>query len=116
MLIQDPEVILEGGLRQMAREAGCGIRTIYLHWTAGRYGLTASMLLCNGPYYLSAMDPTGQSLTLVRNENYEGLTPGSIKRAVTFQKVFIGGTPRLMEASSTLGSICIRKALELRTV
>ena len=38
MLIQDPEVILEGGLRQMAREAGCGIRTIYLHWTAGRYG------------------------------------------------------------------------------
>lgn len=31
MLIQDPEVILEGGLRQMAREAGCGIRTIYLH-------------------------------------------------------------------------------------
>ena len=46
--------------------------------TAGRYGLTASMLLCNGPYYLSAMDPTGQSLTLVRNENYEGLTPGSI--------------------------------------
>ena len=38
MLVQNPEVILEGGLRAMAREAGCGIRTIYLHWTAGRYG------------------------------------------------------------------------------
>ena len=43
-------------------------------------------------------------------------TPGSIRRAVTFQKVRIGGTPRLMEASSTLGSICMRKALALRTV
>ena len=40
-------------------------------------------------------------------------TPGSIRRAVTFQKVFIGGTPRLIDASSTLGSICMRKALAL---
>lgn len=46
--------------------------------TAGRYGLTASMLLCNGPYYLSNMDPTGKSLTLVRNDDYAGLTPGDI--------------------------------------
>lgn len=46
--------------------------------TAGRYGLTASMLLCNGPYYLSYMDPNGKSLTLVRNDDYVGLTPGDI--------------------------------------
>ena len=43
-------------------------------------------------------------------------TPGSISRAVTFQNVFIGATPRLMDASSTLGSICIRNALAERTV
>lgn len=46
--------------------------------TAGRYGLTASMLLCNGPYYLSNMDPNGTSLTMVRNDDYTGLTPGSV--------------------------------------
>ena len=35
---------------------------------------------------------------------------------IWLQKVFIGATPRFMDASSTLGSICIRKALALRTV
>lgn len=46
--------------------------------TAGRYGLTASMLLCNGPYYLSSMDVNGNSVTMKKNENYTGLTPGSV--------------------------------------
>ncbi len=46
--------------------------------TAGRYGLTASLLLCNGPYYLSSMSSSGNSVTLTKNEDYTGLTPGSI--------------------------------------
>ena len=33
------------------------------------------------------------------------ITPGSIMRAVIVKKVFIGDTPRLMDASSTDGSI-----------
>ena len=43
-------------------------------------------------------------------------TPGSIMRTVTFAKVFIGETPRLMDASSMEGSICRRNALPERTV
>ena len=50
----------------------------FFNKTAGRYGLTASMLLCNGPYYLSYMDPNGKSLTLVKNDDYVGLTPGDV--------------------------------------
>ncbi|MBQ8063577.1 MAG: hypothetical protein IJ230_06535, partial [Clostridia bacterium] len=46
--------------------------------TAGRYGLTASLLLCNGPYYLSSMDSSGSSVTMKKNESYQGLTPGSV--------------------------------------
>ena len=38
MLVQTPEVIMEGRLRTMAREARNGIKTIYMHWTAGHYG------------------------------------------------------------------------------
>ena len=38
MLVQNPEVIMEGRLRTMAREARNGIKTIYMHWTAGHYG------------------------------------------------------------------------------
>ena len=52
----------------------------FFNKTAGRYGLTASMLLCNGPYYLSYMDPNGKSLTLVKNDDYVGLTPGDIEQ------------------------------------
>ena len=44
-------------------------------------------------------------------------TPGAIGLAVTLPKVFIGDTPRLMDASSTPPrSICCRKALPDRTV
>ena len=43
-------------------------------------------------------------------------TPGAMSLAVTLPKVFMGDTPRLMDASSTLGSICCRKALPDRTV
>ena len=42
--------------------------------------------------------------------------PGAIRRAVTWKNVFIGDTPRLMEASSTLTSICCKNALPERTV
>ena len=42
--------------------------------------------------------------------------PGSINRAVTVKKVLTGGTPKLIEASSKLGSICCKIALEDRTV
>ena len=38
MLIESPVTINEKELRAMAREAGCGIKNIYLHWTAGHYG------------------------------------------------------------------------------
>ena len=38
MLVKSPEVIKEGRLRTMAREARNGIKTVYLHWTAGHYG------------------------------------------------------------------------------
>ena len=38
MLVKSPEVIMEGRLRAMAREARNGIKTVYLHWTAGHYG------------------------------------------------------------------------------
>ena len=38
MLVKSPEVIKEGRLRTMAREAKNGIKTVYLHWTAGHYG------------------------------------------------------------------------------
>ena len=44
------------------------------------------------------------------------IMPGSIIRAVTVKKVFMGETPRLMEASSMKGSIWYRKALPERTV
>ena len=39
-----------------------------------------------------------------------------LMREVTVKKVFIGDTPRLMEASSTKGSIWYRKAVPDRTV
>ena len=38
MLVKSPEVIKEGRLRTMAREARNGIKTVYMHWTAGHYG------------------------------------------------------------------------------
>ena len=38
MHVKSPEVIKEGRLRTMAREAKNGIKTVYLHWTAGHYG------------------------------------------------------------------------------
>lgn len=38
MLVKSPEVIMEGRLRTMAREARNGIKAVYLHWTAGHYG------------------------------------------------------------------------------
>ncbi len=38
-------------------------------------------------------------------------TPGAIMRAVILKKVFMGETPRLMEASSILGSIWYKSAL-----
>ena len=38
MLVKSREVIKEGRLRTMAREAKNGIKTVYLHWTAGHYG------------------------------------------------------------------------------
>ena len=44
------------------------------------------------------------------------MMPGSIMRAVTVKKVFIGDTPRLIDASSINGSIWYRNALPERTV
>lgn len=38
MLVENPVVITEAALRKMARCVRGGIRTLYLHWTAGRYG------------------------------------------------------------------------------
>ena len=38
MLVTNPAVITEEKLRTMAMEARNGIRNIYLHWTAGKYG------------------------------------------------------------------------------
>ena len=38
MIVQNPVVVTEETLREMAREVRNGIRRIYLHWTAGHYG------------------------------------------------------------------------------
>ena len=38
MLLENPVMITEEKLRAMAKEVKHGIRRIYLHWTAGRYG------------------------------------------------------------------------------
>lgn len=46
--------------------------------TEGRYGLSPSLLPSNGPYYLKGMDAQGKSLTLAKNSDYVGLTPGTI--------------------------------------
>lgn len=48
--------------------------------TAGRYGLSSSLTLCNGPYYLSYMEQDAASVVLTKNEAYTGLTPGSVDR------------------------------------
>ena len=37
-LVENPVEIDEEELRRMARAVRCGIRHIYLHWTAGHYG------------------------------------------------------------------------------
>jgi len=39
---------------------------------AGRYGMEACMLLCNGPYTIKSMDTSSGTVTLTRNESYEG--------------------------------------------
>lgn len=38
MLVKNPVKITERELRAMAREVRSGIKSIYLHWTAGHYG------------------------------------------------------------------------------
>lgn len=43
----------------------------YFNMTGGRYGLGPEYLICNGPFYVSAWDPS-QSLTLARNSEYKG--------------------------------------------
>ncbi len=43
--------------------------------TAGRYGLKSTLLLCNGPYYLSGMNPASGSLALTKNPDYTGSYP-----------------------------------------
>ena len=40
--------------------------------TIGRYGLKPSLLLSNGPYYLSSFDEETGIVTLQRNKSYEG--------------------------------------------
>ncbi|MNV97505.1 hypothetical protein D3C71_1926330 [compost metagenome] len=44
------------------------------------------------------------------------MTPGAIIRPVVLKNVFIGGTPRLIDASSTLLSSCVRMAVLERIV
>ncbi len=46
--------------------------------TAGRYGLTPQLMLCNGPYYLSSMIAGGTTAVMAKNENYQGPFPGSV--------------------------------------
>ena len=46
--------------------------------TAGRYGLTPQLLLCNGPYYLSSLLTGGTTAVLAKNESYQGPFPGSV--------------------------------------
>ncbi len=57
------ERLTEGPFMPCSRE--------FFELTGGRYGLSASTLLCNGPFYVSAWDPA-QSLTLTRNSVYGG--------------------------------------------
>ena len=46
--------------------------------TAGRYGLTQHLLLCNGPYYLSDMSSDGTSVTMTKNPDYTGAFAGTV--------------------------------------
>lgn len=74
--------------------------------TAGRYGLSAGMTLCNGPYYISSYDQNGSSITMTKNPDYAGLTPGDIDRCVlTYGKEAVAdGEEKVIDILSDLKS------------
>ena len=67
------------------------------------------------PLY-SIMELDSSLMQVIQLSTAPDMMPGSIMRAVTVKKVFMGDTPRLMEASSMDGSIWYRKAEPERTV
>lgn len=46
--------------------------------TAGRYGLTPHLMLCNGPYYADTLSSDGSALTITKNPDYVGNYPGHV--------------------------------------
>lgn len=46
--------------------------------TAGRYGLTPQLMLCNGPYYLSSMIAGGTTAVMTKNDSYVGAFSGTV--------------------------------------
>ena len=67
------------------------------------------------PVYSMTLDPNSL-IVLIQLKMAPDMIPGNIKREVTVKKVLIGDTPKLIDASSMLGSICCKMALEERTV
>ena len=74
--------------------------------TAGRYGLSAGMTLCNGPYYVSSYDQNGTSVTMTKNPDYQGLTPGDIDQCVLAcgKEVVSDGEEKVIDILSDLRS------------
>ena len=65
------------------------------------------MVLVLPPYSITLEDSS--LIQVIQLKIAPDNTPGAINLAVTLTKVCIGDTPRLIEASSTLGSICCKK-------
>ena len=60
----------------------------FFNKTGGRYGLSASLLLCNGPFYLSKWEQS-TALYLTKNENYAGedeVMPTSVRLIINPDK------------------------------
>lgn len=62
------------------------------------------------------MELLSSLIQVIQLKTAPDIMPGSIIRTVTLKKVFIGETPRLMDASSMNGSIWYKNALPERTV
>ncbi|MCQ2461153.1 MAG: ABC transporter substrate-binding protein [Clostridia bacterium] len=62
----------EGLLTALASPLCMPCNEKFFNETAGRYGLSTSLILSNGPFYLGLFDPDLGTITLKKNELYKG--------------------------------------------
>ena len=62
----------EGLLTALASPICMPCNEKFFNETAGRYGLSTSLILSNGPYYLGLFDADNGLVTLKKNDNYKG--------------------------------------------